>query len=87
MVCANPDCRLESSYLRGGSLYWIDVPPTVAEAKQKRFIWLCSNCCSKFTVESWRPPGSQLRPLRARADVQLIDSQRVQNFEQPVKQH
>lgn len=61
MRCANPPCKVESSYLRSGSLYSID--EVVAHAgRRRRFIWLCSTCAPHFVVETWRPPGQQLRP-------------------------
>jgi hypothetical protein len=60
MRCANPKCQAESNYLRDGSLYWIDELHGPAGPPQRRFIWLCSECCVDFSVETWRPPGQQL---------------------------
>ena len=69
MVCANPECRHESSYLRSGSLYWVDEHPVSGKSERRRFIWLCSDCARKFRVETWRPPGSQLRPVDSGEEV------------------
>lgn len=65
MRCANPQCQVESNYLRDGSLYWIDELIADSVVPQRRFIWLCSKCSSTFSVETWRPPGQQLRPAAA----------------------
>lgn len=61
MRCANPECRMESSYLRSGSLYWINEHPADGEVTKGRFIWLCRMCVAELVVETWRPPGQQLR--------------------------
>lgn len=61
MWCANPECRLESSYLRSGCLYWIDEHPANGEVTKGRFIWLCRMCIAEFVVETWRPPGQQIQ--------------------------
>lgn len=59
MRCANPQCQVESNYLRDGGLYAIDeVRPD--NRPQRRFIWLCPRCCEDFVVETWRPAGQQL---------------------------
>lgn len=63
MRCANPECRMESAYLRSGTLHWIEEQRVDAGEKRGRFIWLCSICAPKFVVQSWRPPGQQLQPL------------------------
>lgn len=64
MYCANPDCRVESAYLRGGRLHWIE--ESRGHGKRGRFIWLCSTCAPKFVVETWRPAGQQLQHLSTR---------------------
>lgn len=64
MVCANPDCRLESSHLRDGSLYLIDRNAIGDGRTGRHYIWLCGHCAKKFIVQTWRPPGSQLRPTQ-----------------------
>lgn len=61
MFCANPGCHRESRYLREGSLYCIDQPEKDTGRGQMRFIWLCGTCAPSFVVETWRPPGEQLR--------------------------
>lgn len=67
MRCANAQCQIESDYLRSGSLYAIDEHSVNARGRQSRFIWLCSQCTPRFVVETWRPPGQQLRPGRPAA--------------------
>lgn len=67
MICANPICRHASDYLRDGSLYCIDDADRSTGHISRRFIWLCSACTPSFAVETWRPPGEQLRPLTAAA--------------------
>jgi hypothetical protein len=69
MTCANPACSAESLYLRSGGLYEIqllDGAGTAGECQiiQRRVIWLCDTCTGEFTVETWRPPGEQMRPSR-----------------------
>ncbi len=65
MRCANPQCQAESDYLRSGRLQWIDEVLAYASVRQGRYIWLCSTCAPEFVVETWRPPGQQLRPSAA----------------------
>jgi len=61
MQCANPECRLESNYLRGGALYGIEDDSGGGDLERERIIWLCARCVEEFTVERWRPAGQQLR--------------------------
>jgi len=65
MRCANPGCRVESLYFRGGSLNWVEVidpnDPFTAEGVTQKLIWLCPECSSQFEVQTWRPPGQQIR--------------------------
>ena len=65
MRCANPKCHRESHYLRDGRLYSIDETNPHTGRTHRRFIWLCSTCAPSFVVETWRPPGEQLRPSPA----------------------
>lgn len=66
MLCANPNCRHESHYLRDGSLYCVDDAEVEGGHQHRRFIWLCKTCAPKFHVETWRPAGEQLRPSAER---------------------
>jgi hypothetical protein len=61
MRCANPECRTESNYFRGGALGWIDDNLGEDAVVKGRFIWLCPACVQEFVIERWRPPGEQLR--------------------------
>lgn len=63
MRCANPQCEAEAAYLRSGSLHWIDDPPSAGNPRHGHFVWLCEVCASAFVVETWRPPGEQLRRM------------------------
>lgn len=65
MQCANLQCQAESAYLRDGGLYWIEEVVGGGHAKRGRYIWLCGTCAPRFVVETWRPPGEQLRPAGA----------------------
>jgi hypothetical protein len=60
MRCANPQCQVESDYLRDGGLYAIDELIPHSKLRQSRFIWLCPRCSEDFVVETWRPAGQQL---------------------------
>lgn len=70
MTCANPSCATEMLYLRSGEIYAVDFLDEAGEAGegqiiQRRVIWLCDSCTGRFAVETWRPPGEQLRPSRS----------------------
>jgi hypothetical protein len=64
MKCANPLCGFESLYFRSGSLHYIDSEEGIlgnrADA-QRKLIWLCPECTELWSVQTWRPPGEQLR--------------------------
>jgi hypothetical protein len=67
MTCANPACGNESLYLRSGKIYHIGFPGGSGDAGecqiiQRRVIWLCDTCTHSVAVETWRPPGEQVRP-------------------------
>jgi len=67
MKCANPHCNAEGLYLRSGSLHALDIAVAGADgsgakAINRRIVWLCGDCTSQFDIETWRPPGQQLRP-------------------------
>jgi hypothetical protein len=67
MRCANPACSSETLYLRSGRIFAVDFlggPGNAGECQiiQRRVIWLCDACTGKFAVETWRPPGEQVRP-------------------------
>lgn len=64
MQCANPLCHAESKYFRSGSLHsinYVDQTEMNDNRGQQRLIWLCGDCSRRFVVETWRPPGQQLR--------------------------
>ncbi len=64
MKCANPLCGFESLYFRSGSLHCIDSREEARGARAqapRKLIWLCRECTKLWFVETWRPPGQQLR--------------------------
>ena len=70
MKCANPACDAQSLYLRSGAIYHVDFlggSGNTGECQiiQRRVIWLCDACTRLFAVETWRPPGEQVRPSRS----------------------
>jgi hypothetical protein len=68
MRCANPSCGVEAKYFRSGSVHCIDCGEgarTNTWGERRRLIWLCPDCSLRWAVETWRPPGQQ---IRARAD-------------------
>jgi ribosomal protein L37AE/L43A len=68
MNCVNPKCDAQSLYFRSGSLHCIDCldgSPLESNGKQRQTVWLCPECSKKMAVESWRPPGQQIRMRRA----------------------
>jgi hypothetical protein len=69
MTCANPACLTETLYLRSGGIFAVDLPGAAdageCQSIQRRVIWLCDACTGIFAVETWRPPGEQVRPSRS----------------------
>jgi hypothetical protein len=64
MKCANPICGFEVLYFRSGSLHYINSADAIRDnlaAAPRRLIWLCRECTALWSVETWRPPGQQLR--------------------------
>jgi hypothetical protein len=70
MQCANPVCPAQTLYLRSGGIFAVDVIDAsgrVGERQiiQRRVIWLCDACIGAFSIETWRPPGQQVRSSRS----------------------
>lgn len=77
MRCVNPACDRETSYLRDGSLYLLELETLAGSLSglensgfpmrslPQRFFWLCADCAGIFTATQWTPAGVRLR-LRAR---------------------
>jgi hypothetical protein len=65
--CANPLCGRRTLHLREGGVFLIDGTSSEKHSARtllsRRTIWLCRSCCRRVKVESWRPPGEQLRSL------------------------
>ncbi len=72
MTCANPACGAQALYLRSGGIYNVDflgASGNAGEGQHVRrgvIIWLCDTCVRQFSVETWRPPGQQVRPSRSK---------------------
>jgi hypothetical protein len=67
MKCANPKCNAEGLYLRSGSLHALDFMVAGGQESDRqtisrKIVWLCARCTGQFEIETWRPPGQQLRP-------------------------
>ena len=82
MTCANPACGAEALYLRSGGIYAVDFLGADAHAGEcqslrRRVIWLCDTCTSLFAVETWRPPGQQVRPHRSHPHPSLRARDRI----------
>lgn len=70
MQCAIPECETQTLYLRSGGIFAVDVLDGASRAGecqiiQRRVIWLCDPCSGAFSIETWRPPGQQVRPSRS----------------------
>lgn len=78
MRCANPLCNQEALYYRDGSLHWIsstdDNDGAAYGEHSDKLIWLCSRCSEEMVVETWRPPGQQIRPRSRDNTVQSSGS-------------
>jgi hypothetical protein len=65
--CANRGCSRESLYFRDGNLFLVDREGsdlTMSPAQRtQQTVWLCPRCCAAARVESWRPPGEQIRAM------------------------
>ena len=89
MRCINPACDRETSYLRDGSLYLLELE-TLADSLfesensgfpmrslPQKFFWLCADCAGVFTATQWTPSGVRLR-LRARRTQESMDGAQLQ---------
>ena len=71
LECAIPECRGRERFLRSGTLHLVDVVREDGSIA-KRMIWLCDGCTSRYVVQTWRPPGEQIRP-RMQSTFSLAD--------------
>ena len=60
LTCAIPQCGAQESSLRSGTLHLVDVVRRNGTTG-KKMAWLCRACSEKFTVQTWRQPGQQIR--------------------------
>jgi hypothetical protein len=70
MQYAISECAASTLYLRTGGIFAVDVldgscPAGECQIIQRRVIWLCDACIGAFSIETWRPPGQQVRPSRS----------------------
>ncbi len=86
MRCINPACDRETSYLRDGSLYLLELE-TLADSLfesensgfpmrslPQKFFWLCGDCAGVFKAIQWTPSGVLLR-RRARSTDSMHSQQ------------
>lgn len=81
LECTIPKCSGRERFLRSGTLHLVDVVREDGSIA-KRMIWLCDECTSRYSVQTWRPPGEQIR-LRIQSTFNLADilSARAPRFE------
>lgn len=60
LECAIPLCESRENALRSGSLHLIDCERSDGVIDSK-IIWLCASCTQRYTVQTWRPVGEQIR--------------------------
>lgn len=80
MSCANPDCKAELKYLRGGRLFLMERQPNLPHlaaydpsrpkhpVTMRRYFWLCESCSRIFAIQRWTDAGVELiaRPAAKR---------------------
>lgn len=71
LECVIPKCPGREKFLRSGTLHLADVVREDGSIAQK-IIWLCDECTQRYTVQTWRPPGEQIRP-RTQSAFTLAD--------------
>lgn len=71
LECAIPNCCGHDKFLRSGTLHLADIVQKDGSVAQK-MIWLCDECTQRYTVQTWRPPGEQIRP-RIQSSFSLAD--------------
>lgn len=94
MRCINPACDRETSYLRDGSLYLLELEmlaESLFESENsgfpmrslpQKFFWLCADCAGIFRATQWTPSGVRLR-RRARGTQESTDSAPLQPAKLP----
>ena len=77
MSCANPDCKAELKYLRGGRLFLMERRPNLPQlvsydpsrpkrpVTMRRYFWLCELCSQSYSIQRWTESGIELTPKRA----------------------
>lgn len=72
MSCANPECKAELKYLRGGRLFLMERRPSLAQhtthdplrpkppVMMRRYFWLCENCAKIYSIQRWTDDGIEL---------------------------
>ena len=87
MRCINSACDRETSYLRDGSLYLLELetlPDSLRESESsgfamrslpQKFFWLCAECAGVFTPTQWTPSGVRLRLRHKRTEGTMDGAQ------------
>ena len=72
MSCANPDCKAELKYLRGGRLFLMERQPNLPHlhsydptqpkkpVTMRRYFWLCESCTQVYAIQRWTETGIEL---------------------------
>ena len=76
MSCANPACKAELKYLRGGRLFLMERRPNLPQlvsydplrpkrpVTMRRYFWLCEVCAKTHAIERWTDDGIEIVPRR-----------------------
>jgi hypothetical protein len=85
--CTNPECFIDSPYLRDGSLHLLELESHrriesnergfPMRASPQRFFWLCVDCTKQFTIAKWTPSGVVLalrKLVTLTSDMGALDS-------------
>jgi len=91
MRCINPACDRETSYLRDGSLYLLELETLTdslfenedsgfpMRSLPQRFFWLCADCAGVFTATQWTTAGVRLRLRASRTqESESVDGAQLQ---------
>jgi hypothetical protein len=67
LECVIPECCAQEKLLRSGALHLVDVIRDNGSSS-KKMIFYARNVSLKYTVQTWRAPGEQIR-LRERVST------------------
>lgn len=89
LSCANPKCKAELKYLRGGRLFLMERKPNLVHMSSpssrpekrgvtmRRYFWLCETCAQVYTIHRWTETGIDLtaRPVAKRPPLPVTTMQ------------